>query len=122
MKQKIINAIVGWLGGIGGALIFEPIDGITDVLFSDYAIGGIIIGIVASFLGKNAASLQTKIIYNVLVGLAVFLVLGLLAGSLGTDLIAGLVIGLLVALSSHYLSDDVQRMVDKTENIINKNS
>lgn len=121
MKGKIISAIVGWIGGIGGALIFEPISGISDILFSDYTIGGIAIGLLSTFILKVAPTLKTKILYNIGIGLAIFLVLGIISGSIVTDLIAGLTIGVFVALASHYLTDNVTNMVDKAENLIDKN-
>ncbi len=121
MKAKIISAIIGWIGGIGGALIFEPIDGILDILLSDFSIGGIIIGILGSILGSKASTLGGKIGFNVVLGLVVFLVFGLLSSNLGVDLIAGAIIGILVALAGHFFADDVERLVDKADNLIDKN-
>lgn len=45
MKKTGIYALLGYMGGLWGGLIFEPIDGILDILLSDYAIGGILVGI-----------------------------------------------------------------------------
>jgi len=45
MKKIIISAILGLIGGIGGALIFQPISGLMSILFNDFTLGGIIVGI-----------------------------------------------------------------------------
>lgn|GEM_PF-1027141 len=121
MKKYIISGIIGFIGGIAGALIFEPISGIFDVVFSDFAIGGIIVGILGSVLATRITqldSLAKKLLFNVGIGLVVFLVFGLLSGQLMNDLIAGFFIGLMVGLTAHFLKDKVTDLVDAVEDKI----
>jgi len=118
MKKVIISAILGLIGGIGGALIFHPISGLSSILFNDFALGGIIIGIVGGYWGTRGGTLTNNLLFSVGIGLAVFLVLGLLSGTLGTDLIAGAFIGLLVGLAAHYLGGRVTEFVEKADDMI----
>lgn len=121
MKKYIISGIIGFIGGIAGALIFEPISGIFDVLFSDFTLGGIIVGILGSFLAERITqldSLSKKLLFSVGVGLLVFLIFGLLSGHLIDDLIAGSFIGLMVGLATHFLRDNVTGFVDAAEDKI----
>lgn len=72
MKKYIISGIIGFIGGIASTLIFEPISGIFDVLFSDFAIGGIIVGILGSVLATRITQLDSfakKLLFNVGIGL-----------------------------------------------------
>lgn len=124
MKKYIISGIIGFIGGIAGALIFEPISGIFDVLFSDFALGGIIVGILGSVLSTRLIqldSLAKKLLFSVGVGLLVFLIFGLLSGHLMDDLIAGAFIGLMVGLTAHFLKDNVTDLVDAAEDKIENN-
>ncbi len=102
MKKVLLNAFLGFWGGIGGALIFEPIDGVLDILLSDYTIGGVVVGVLNGFLGNKAPKLLGNLLIGIGIGLAVFLGLGLLSGQLQTDLIAGGFIGLLVGLVNYF--------------------
>lgn len=102
MKKALTNAFLGFWAGIGGALIFEPINEITDVLLSDYTIGGVVVGALNGFLGNRAPKLLGNLLISIGLGLLVFLGLGLLSGQLQTDLIAGGFIGLLLGLVSHF--------------------
>lgn len=103
MKKTAINAFLGYMGGLWGALIFEPIDGILDVLLSDYAIGGILVGILNGLLNKAPKIIQ-KLLISVGIGLAVFLVFAFLSKAYVTDLTAGGIIGLLVGLATHFFN------------------
>jgi len=118
MKKIIISAILGLIGGIGGALIFQPISGLMSILFNDFTLGGIIVGIAGGYWGTRGGTLTNKLLFSVGIGLAVFFVLGLLSGALGTDLIAGAFIGLLVGLASHYLGGRVTELVEKADDMI----
>ena len=123
-KQIITTLIVGLIGGIAGALIFEPIDGFTDILLSDYAIGGVITGGVIGFVRHKASTLGKLIMYGVGIGVVIFLVFGLISGRIVDDIIAGILIGLFVALATHYLSPKVRAAVeavdDKIEELTDK--
>jgi len=124
MKKYIISGIIGFIGGIAGSLIFEPITGIFDILFSDFTIGGIIVGILDSILATRITqldSLAKKLLFSVGVGLLVFLIFGLLSGHLMYDLIAGAFIGLMVGLSAHFLRDKVTGLVDAAKDKIENN-
>lgn len=117
-KQIITALVVGLIGGLAGALIFEPIDGISDILFSDYTIGGVIIGAVLGFIKLNGYSLGKFIFFSIIVGAIVFLIFGLISGKIVDDLIAGIIIGLLVALASHLLSPRVKNAVEAIDDKI----
>lgn len=119
-KQIITALIVGLIGGLAGALIFEPIDGFTDVLFSDYTIGGIITGAIVGFLKLKSPSLGKLILYSIIVGAIVFLIFGLISGKIVDDLIAGVLIGLFVALVSHFLAPKVREAVDTVDTKIDE--
>ena len=119
-KQIITALIVGFIGGLGGALLFEPIDGFTDILFSDYTIGGIITGGVVGFIKLKGLTLGKLILYSIIVGAVVFLFFGLISGKIVDDLIAGVLIGLLVALVSHFLAPKVRAAVDSVDDKIDE--
>lgn len=112
MKKLIASLLVGCIGGILGALIFQPIGNILDIFLSDFAIGGVIIGGIMGYKGFDKFALQKKLMYAVLTGLVVFLIFGLISGYLVDDLIAGAFIGLAVGLVSHYFGAKVQDLVD----------
>ena len=119
-KQIITALIVGLIGGLGGALIFEPIDGFLDVLFSDYTIGGVIIGGITAIRNKTGLTLGKLILNCVVIGLIVFLVFGLISGKIVDDLIAGAIIGLFVALAVHFLTPKVKSAVDVVDEKIDE--
>ena len=119
-KQIITSLIVGLIGGLGGAFIFEPIDGFLDVLLSDYTIGGVIIGAITAFRNKTGLPLGKLILNCVIIGLIVFLVFGLISGKIVDDLIAGAIIGLFVALAVHFLTPKVKSAVDAVDEKIDE--
>ena len=100
MKKTGIYALLGYMAGLWGAVIFEPIDGVLDILLSDYAIGGILVGILNGFLENKASKPFPKILISIGIGLVVFLVFSLISKHYLTDLTAGGIIGLLVGLAS----------------------
>lgn len=104
MKKILISAFLGFWGGIGGALIFEPIDGFLDILLSDYTIGGILVGVLTGLLGNKSPKLFKNLLVSVGIGLIVFLIFSFFSKHYTTDLIAGGVIGLLVGLVTHFYS------------------
>lgn len=121
MKKIVISGIVGLVGGLVGALIFQPIEGVFSILFSDFTVGGIIVGIASALLVHKVSavnSIAKSILFSVLVGVVVFLVFGLLSGRLIDDIIAGGLIGLVVGLVNHYLRDEITELVEKTEDYI----
>jgi len=118
MKKTIVSAILGLIGGIGGAFIFEPIDGLMSILLNDFTIGGIIVGIIGGIYGNKATGLPQKLGFSVLIGLLVFLVFAFLSGQYVNDLIAGGLIGLLVGLASHFVGNNVSKLVDSAEDKI----
>lgn len=102
MKKTLIGAFLGFWGGIGGALIFEPIDGVLEILLSDYTIGGILVGVLNGLLGNKSPKLFKNLLISIGIGLVVFLVFSFFSKHYTTDLIAGGFIGLLVGLVTHF--------------------
>ncbi len=119
MKKTIISAILGLIGGVGGALVFQPIEGIMSILFNDFTMGGIIVGILGGIYGTRAGtSLGNKLMVSALIGAGVFAIFGIISGRLVEDIIAGGIIGLLVGLASHYLGNKVTDLVEKADDKI----
>lgn len=121
MKKIIISGIVGLAGGLVGALIFQPIEGIFSILFSDFTLGGIIVGIASALLVHKVPAVNSmgkSLLFSALVGMGVFLIFGLLSGKLVDDMIAGAIIGLVVGLVNHFLRDEITELVEKTEDYI----
>lgn len=115
MKSIIVSAIIGLLGGLVGTFLFETTDGFMSNVFSDFTIGGVIVGVAGGIFGNKSTTLVKKLLFSVGVGLVVFLVFGLLSGYLMNDLIAGALIGLLVGLASHFFGAKVANVVNKVD-------
>lgn len=116
-KHLITSLIVGFLGGIAGSLIFQPISNLFDIFLSDFTIGGTLIGGIMGYKKFTAFALKKKLLYGVIVGLIVFAVFGMISGKFIDDLIAGVFIGLAVGLISHYLG---KKVGEKVEDLLDK--